>query len=372
MRFAIFGAGGVGGHYGGALSRAGHDVTFLARGAHLDAIRERGLEVRTPDGSFTAKVSATEDPARLGPADVAIVAVKCYSLADVAPAVRLVAGAGADVVPLLNGVEAAERLIEAGVPKERIVGGLTSVSVARVAPGIVERRSPFQKVTLGELGGGTSERVERIASAFRDAGAEVTVSRDITADLWRKLAFIASMAAACGLARSPVGPVRAAPYGKLLFSRAVREVGAVARARGIPVTEEDEAKTLAFIDSLGAGMKPSFLLDLEAGGPTEIDDLCGSCLAPRPRGRRRDPGPRHGDGGAGSSAKGCLRRFRSGRTDEPPGCQPTSIFRTSFPISTQQVRPGESMPRSWTKDGCFSSRRTIQSFTPFRWTMIPA
>jgi 2-dehydropantoate 2-reductase len=276
VRIAVLGAGGVGGYYGGALSHAGHDVTFLARGAHLAAIRVRGLKVQTPEGTFTAKVAATNDPAKLGPADAAIVAVKCYSLAEVAPAVALLARAGTDVVPLLNGVEAAERLIVAGVPKERIVGGLTHVSVARVAPGIVEKKSPFQKVTLGELGGGTSERVERIAAAFRDAGAEVTVSQDITADLWRKLAFIASMAAACGLARSPVGPVRAAPYGKLLFSRAVREVGAVARARGIPVTEEDEAKTLAFIDSLGAGMKPSFLLDLESGGPTEIDDLCGA------------------------------------------------------------------------------------------------
>ena len=276
MRIAVLGAGGVGGYYGGALARAGHDVTFLARGAHLDAIRTRGLEVRTPEGTFSAKVSATDDPARLGEAIVAIVAVKCYSLADVAPAAALLAREGADVVPLLNGVEAAERLAAAGVPKERIVGGLTHISVARVAPGIVEKKSPFQRVTLGELAGGASERVQRIAAAFREAGAEVTESADITADLWRKLAFIASMAAACGLARSPVGPVRAAPYGKLLFSRAVREVGSVARARGIPVTEEDEAKTLAFVDSLGAGMKPSFLLDLEAGGPTEIDDLCGA------------------------------------------------------------------------------------------------
>ena len=276
MRIAVLGAGGVGGYYGGALARAGHDVTFLARGAHLDAIRTRGLEVRTPEGTFSAKVSATDDLALLGEAIVAIVAVKCYSLADVAPAAALLAREGADVVPLLNGVEAAERLAAAGVPKERIVGGLTHISVARVAPGIVEKKSPFQRVTLGELAGGASERVQRIAAAFREAGAEVTESADITADLWRKLAFIASMAAACGLARSPVGPVRAAPYGKLLFSRAVREVGSVARARGIPVTEEDEAKTLAFVDSLGAGMKPSFLLDLVAGGPTEIDDLCGA------------------------------------------------------------------------------------------------
>jgi 2-dehydropantoate 2-reductase len=276
VRFAILGAGGVGAYYGGALARAGHDVTVLARGAHLEAIRSRGLEVRTADGSFTARVAATDDPAALGPADAAVVAVKTYSLDEIAPATARVARDGADVVPLLNGVEAADRLAAAGVPKERIVGGLTHVSLARVAPGVVERRSPFAKVTLGELAGGTSERVRRIGAAFREAGAEVILSDDIRTDLWRKLAFISAMAAACGLARSPVGPVRDAPYGKLLFARAVREVGAVARARGVAVTEEDEAKTLAFIESLGEALKPSFLLDLEAGGRTEIDDLCGA------------------------------------------------------------------------------------------------
>ncbi len=276
MRIAVLGAGGVGGFFGGTLARAGHQVALLARGENLEALRKKGLEVRTSEGSFRVKVEATPDVVALHSADIAIVAVKTYSLQEIIPAARHVAERGATILPLLNGVEAADRLALGGVPRESLLGGLASLSVVRVAPGVFERRSPFQKVAVGELGGGVSERAERIGSAFREAGAEVTVSADIVADLWRKLAFIASMAAACGLARSPVGPVRKAPHGALLFERAVREVLAVARARGVAVRDDDVSQMLGFIDSLGDGIKPSFLLDLEAGRETELDDLCGA------------------------------------------------------------------------------------------------
>jgi 2-dehydropantoate 2-reductase len=276
MRIAILGAGGVGSYFGGALARAGQEVVLLARGGHLDAVRERGLEVRTPEGAFTVAVEASGDPGELGNVDLAIVTVKNYSLAEVVPAAKLLAEAGAIVLPLLNGVEAADRLVAAGVPDGQVLGGLTEISAVRVAPGVVERRSPFQRVVVGERPGGLSERAERIAAIFREAGADARASADIAADLWRKLAFIATMSAACGLARSAVGPVRRAPLGQLLIERALREVLDVARARGAAVTGDDEARILAFIASLGDAIKPSFLLDLEAGGRTEIDDLSGA------------------------------------------------------------------------------------------------
>jgi 2-dehydropantoate 2-reductase len=276
MRIAILGAGGVGGYYGGLLARAGHSVALLARGPHLDALRERGLEVRTPEGTFTVAVHATADPEDLGQVDLAVIAVKSYSLSDIAPAARLLAERGADVVPLLNGVDAADRLVASGVPADRVLGGLTEISAARVAPGVVERRSPFQRVGVGELAGGISERAERIAAAFREAGADARASADITADLWRKLAFIATMSAACGLARSPVGPIREVPLGHLLIERAVREVIAVGQALGVDLGEDDVSRILAFINAMAPGLKPSFLLDLESGGPTEMDDLFGA------------------------------------------------------------------------------------------------
>jgi len=276
MNIAILGAGGVGGYYGGILARAGNRVALLARGAHLKALRERGLEVRTPEGTFTVAVEAVEDAEALRGIELAVVAVKSYSLAEIAPAARLMAERGAVVLPLLNGVEAADRLIEAGVPGERVLGGLTEISAVRIGPGIVERRSPFQRVVVGERAGGGSERAERIATAFREAGAEARASNDITVDLWRKLAFISTMSAACGLARTSIGPVRAAPLGNLLIERALREVTAVARARGVPLPADVEEKLLGFVSGLPDAMKPSFLLDLESGGPTELDDLSGA------------------------------------------------------------------------------------------------
>jgi 2-dehydropantoate 2-reductase len=276
MKIAILGAGGVGGYFGGSLARAGHPVTLLARGAHLEALRQRGLEVRTTEGTFTAPVEATDDPAALGDADLAVVAVKSYSLAEVAPVARLLAERGAWVLPLLNGVEAADRLVASGVPDERVLGGLAEISAARIGPGIVERRSPFQRVVVGERAGGLSERAERIAAAFRETGAEARASADITLDLWRKLAFITTMSAACGLARSPIGPVRRAPLGPLLIERALHEVVAVARARGVALSDDVESKILGFIHSMPDPMKPSFLLDVESGGPTELDDLSGT------------------------------------------------------------------------------------------------
>jgi 2-dehydropantoate 2-reductase len=277
MRIAILGAGGVGGYYGGLLARAGQPVAMLARGSHLEALRARGIEIRMPGETFTAAVTATDDPRQLGEVELAIVAVKGYSLAEIVPTVRLVAEAGATILPLLNGVEVNDRLIAGGVPLAKLLGGLSRISAARVGPGVVERRSPFQQVVVGELGGGISERAERIAAMLRGAGVEgARASADITADLWRKFAFIATMAAACGLARSPVGPLRATPLGHLLLERAVGEVVAVARARGVAVDADEEAKVVKVIDAMPELMRPSFLLDLEAGGPTELDDLSGA------------------------------------------------------------------------------------------------
>ena len=166
-RIAILGAGGVGGYFGGLLARAGNPVSMLARGAHLDALRERGLEVRTPEGTWTVPVRAAGDAAELGPADLAIVAVKTYSLDEIAPAARLLAEGGADVLPLLNGVEAAERLVRGGVPDERVLGGIAEISAARVGPGVVERRSPFQRVVVGERPAGLSERAEHVGGPPR-------------------------------------------------------------------------------------------------------------------------------------------------------------------------------------------------------------
>lgn len=282
MKFAILGAGGIGGYYGGVLARAGHDVQMLARGANLAALRDKGVEVRTPDQAFVVKVRAVETPQQFGPVDCAIVAVKTYSLSEVAPAARHLAEHGALILPLLNGVDIADRLIELGVPKSGVLGGLTTISAARIAPGVFERRSAFQKIVIGELpapgveNADLAPRLKEIAKAFQDAGVEAQVSTDIRADLWRKFAFIAAMAAACGLSRAPVGAVRAAPLGPVLLERAIREVITVARAKKINLADDEVARILAFCNSLPPAMKPSLLLDVEGARPTEINELSGT------------------------------------------------------------------------------------------------
>jgi 2-dehydropantoate 2-reductase len=279
MKIAVLGAGGIGGYYGGLLARTGHEVCVLARTSNLSALKEHGLEIRTPAETFTVRVRASDDVKDFGAVDCALVAVKNYSLAEIAPAAAFLARQGALIVPLLNGVEVVDQLVAHSVPHEQLVGGLTAISVVRTAPGVFERRSPFQRVVLGELEQSQPERKQRIdaiVQAFKEAGVEASVSTDITADLWRKFAFIASMAAACGLSRSAIGPLRATKLGHLLIERAVREVVNVARARKVALADDEAERTVKTIDGLPEAMKPSLLIDLEAGRPTEIEDLSGA------------------------------------------------------------------------------------------------
>lgn len=286
MRIAILGAGGIGGYYGGLLARSNHSVHLLARGENLAVLRERGLEVRTPEGLFVIPVEASDDVRQFGPIDWAIVAVKSYSLAEIGPVAKSLAQNGALILPLLNGVDVAERLVECGIRKESVLGGLTTISAERIRPGVFARHGTFQQVVLGEFreGEGThtntarSARVQEIAQAFGQAGVETRISGDIRLDLWRKFAFIASVAAACGLSRSAIGPLRQTPLGRLLLERAIREVIAVGRARGIALADDEASRILAFCDSLPETNKPSLLRDLEAARPTEIEDLSGAVL----------------------------------------------------------------------------------------------
>ena len=276
MRIAVVGAGGIGGYYGGALARAGHEVHLLARGDHLAALKSGGLEVRESGGSFTVAVRASDRPEDLLPADLVIVGVKSYSVAEVAPAVALLAEKGAIVLPLLNGVEAFESLAQRGVPRDKMLAGLTVISTARIAPGVIERKSDFRSVVLGEREGGGSPRAERIAAAFRETGTDTRVSENIIVDLWQKFLFLSTIAAACGLARAPIGAVREAPLGLLLLQRAFRETAEVARARGIELPAGVEEGSLERIRALAPHLKPSLLLDLENGRPTELDVLSGA------------------------------------------------------------------------------------------------
>ena len=279
LTIAVLGAGAVGSYFAGLLARAGHNVHLLARGSHLDAIRDQGgLAIREPDGSTSVvAVSATDDPATLHGATYIIVTVKSYSLAEIAaPLKALTTEVGAVVIPLLNGVDVVDRLADLGVPRRALVGGIAYISAARTAPGVVSRFSNFRRIVVGELSGQPSDRTTRFVTACVEAGIEATTTDNIRLDLWRKFLFLAPIAAVCGLARSPIGAVRNAPFGSFVIQRAIREVADVARASGVPLTDHDESRSFHAIEELPVGMKPSFLLNVERGGPNELDVLSGT------------------------------------------------------------------------------------------------
>lgn len=276
MRIAILGAGGVGGYFGALLARAGHDVVLYARGENLTAVRARGITIRDANGSFTVPIGATNSPDELAGAEFTIVAVKSYSLADIAPVARALALGGSVIVPLLNGVEAADDLAREGVPRAQLIGGQTNVSAYKAEPGVIQRALWKERIVVGELDGRLTPRVTHIVDALREAGIDAIASTEIVVDLWRKFNMLCAMAAACGMARSNVAGIRDTELGHLLIERAVAEIAAVGRARGVPIPASQESEILRNIDKLPGTMKPSFLLDIERGGATELDVLSGA------------------------------------------------------------------------------------------------
>lgn len=276
MNIGIVGAGGIGSYYAGTLTRAGHQVRLVARGEHLEVMRARGLEVRKGPESFVAHPTVSDDGALVADCECVLVSVKSYSLPEVGPAIVGAAKRGATIVPLLNGADVAERLESLGVPRGAITGGIVHASLVRTAPGVAERKSPGDRVTVGEFDRTSSDRVKRIIDAFAGAGSSAVLSADITRDIWRKFSLIVPMGIVCGLTRGTIGPVIASDAGRKLLTNSIHEVVMVARAVAGTLDDADEAKTRDDLLALGPNTKPSFLLDLERGGPTELDLLAGT------------------------------------------------------------------------------------------------
>jgi len=276
MRIGIVGAGGIGSYYAGTLGRAGHDIILIARGDHRDAIERNGLSVRLPNEQFTARPAATSDPGLLADCGYVLVAVKSYALPEVASMLAAAAANGAAIVSLLNGVDVAERLESLGVPRESMLGGIVSASLVRTNPGVVERRSAFDRVVIGELAGGRSTRASTLVAAFAAAGADARESEHIAKDFWRKFAFIVTMNVVCGLTRGPMGLALATERGRWLITSTLDEIVAVSRGGDTPLDEEDAARIRRDLLAMEPAIRPSFLADLERGGPSELDLLAGN------------------------------------------------------------------------------------------------
>jgi 2-dehydropantoate 2-reductase len=276
LKIGVVGAGGIGSYYAALAAHAGHQVKLLARGAHLDAVRAKGLLLSRPGEKFSARVEATDDGSALRDSEYVIVSVKSYSLDEVGPTLVEAANAGATIIPLLNGVDVPERLEKLGVPRRQIAAGLIAASIFRTDPGMVERRSPFDRMVVGELDCTITDRVRRFVDAFNAVGVEARVSENIGLDLWRKFSFIVPMNVASGLTRGPVGEMLSTERGRALLSGVVSEIAAVSRVAGTALDAAEEAKITKDVLALPYSTTPSFLADLVRGGPTELDLLVGA------------------------------------------------------------------------------------------------
>lgn len=275
MQIAIMGTGGVGGYYGALLAKAGHDVTFIARGSHLRAIREGGLEIKGVLGDLLiAPARATDAPAEVGHVDLVVFATKTYHTDEAARLILPMVGEQTTVVSFQNGIDAAER-IGAVVGMSHLLGGVTWLSAAIEAPGRIGQYSQFRRILLGEFQGGPSRRLERICEAFKEAGATVETTDDITKVLWTKFVFISSVSAVGSLTRVTFGEYRSVPEAREILRKAIGEVAAVAQAKGVRLDGDIVEKTLEFIDGSAPGIKPSMQRDVEAGRMNELESMVG-------------------------------------------------------------------------------------------------
>ncbi len=277
MRIAIYGAGGVGGYFGGVLARAGHDVTLIARGAHLNAIRSHGLLLRTPGGDSRAHPPATADPAETGPVDAVIVAVKSLHIPAVRAGIGPLLGPATLVVPLLNGVNAHEALLPA-VGRDRMGKGLTRIISEVAAPGEIRHVGVDPYVALAEWDGSASPRAEALVAALAQAGVHAEIPPDIDAALWHKFLFVCSLGGVCAVCRMPLGPVRANPASRDLLRRAMEEIAAIAAARGITLPADAVDRALEIFDSFPPEGTSSLQRDIAAGIPSELDAWNGAAV----------------------------------------------------------------------------------------------
>jgi 2-dehydropantoate 2-reductase len=297
MRIAIYGAGAVGGYFGGRLAQAGDDVVFLARGEHLRAIREHGLQVASIAGDFTIRPArATDRPDDIGPVDAVLVSVKAWQVPDVALAMRPLVGPETFVVPLQNGVEAPEQLA-AALGAEHVLGGLCRIIAQVTGPGYIRHSGAEPYLAFGELDAGgsgakPSGRAERLREAFaRTRGVTVEVSPDIRAAMWLKFLFIASMSGVGAVTRAPIGVVRARAETRRMLEQAFEEIAAVAAALGVALPAGAIGETMAFVDALPHDGTASMQRDIMAGRPSELETQNGAVV--RLGGRTGVPVPLH-------------------------------------------------------------------------------
>ena len=278
MRIVVFGTGGVGGYFGGRLARAGEDVTFIARGEHLRAIRASGLKVDSTDGDFViSPAQATEDVGEVGEVDLVILGVKAWQVPDAARAIKPVVDEKTTVLPLQNGVEAVPQLVNE-LGSENVIGGLCRIVSYVVGPGHIRHAGFKPSIIIGELDNQRTDRITRIEQVFKHAGLDTTVAPDIQVALWTKFLFIASFSGVGAMANAPAGVVRSDPKWRTLALEAMEEIYALAHARGIKLPANSVANVMASVDGLPEDATSSMQRDIAAGKPSELESQNGAVV----------------------------------------------------------------------------------------------
>jgi 2-dehydropantoate 2-reductase len=278
MRVAVMGAGGTGGFFGGLLARAGEDVTFIARGPHLDALRTRGLHVKSRlAGDFTVTARATDDPRTLGPVDLILFCVKSYSTADAIGQIRSLVGPQTVILSVQNGIDNEDRIAEV-VGTKPVLGGVAHVSSVIESPGVIAQMAGPGRIIFGELTGGVSARAERLLETFRRAGIASEVHANIRLALWEKFIFICGVSGMTALTRLPIGPIIGTPETCDMLRRTMTEVEAVGRAEGVGLAPGSAEQALAFARGFEASARGSLYYDLAAGRRLELETLNGTVV----------------------------------------------------------------------------------------------
>jgi len=281
MKFAILGSGAVGGYFGAKLARAGQEVAFIARGAHLAAIRERGLEVQSAAlGGFTVRAAAESDTAKVGPVDVVIVSVKAYDNATALPMLTPMIGPDTVVLTLQNGVDSTNE-VAAVVGEKHVLGGTTYVATALEGPGLIVQTGVHRSIIFGEVFGdraAVSPRVQAIADIMATADIQVTPVADARVPIWDKFVYLAAFSGFTGASRLAIGHIWKFPHVQEMFYAASREIAAIAQAEGVTISATRFDTLREYMDHLPPSTRSSLLIDLEQGKRIEVEALQGAAV----------------------------------------------------------------------------------------------
>ena len=283
MKVTVMGTGGVGGYFGARLANAGCAVGFVARGAHLAAIREQGLRVESTAGNLHLRnVRVSDKPEEFGVPDLVLFGVKLWDTEGAAQAIRPIVGEHTCVLSLQNGV-VKDEILRTILPASSLIGGVCYIATTIAEPGLIRHTGNMQKLAFGEFDGSVSERVKRFGAACATAGLDYEISANIQRTIWEKFVFLVGLSGTTASMRVPIGRIRADEHARAFLADVIAEVVAVARAEGVELAADFVANRMAFADQLPATMTASMHHDLERGGRIELPWLSGDVAA---RGQR--------------------------------------------------------------------------------------